>query len=67
MSRSVDIDPTAQVLRVANFDIQDMDQMMVAIRSANVRGRLWPTQIALLGLNTSGTYYWTSPIYPALS
>ncbi|WP_282153931.1 hypothetical protein [Ruegeria atlantica] len=67
MSRSVDIDPTAQVLGAANFDVQDMDQMMVAIRSANVRGRLWPTQIALLGLNASGKHYWTSPIYPALS
>lgn len=62
------VDPdTSQELTAANFDIRDMSQMFTAVRSVNVRGKEWPTEVALLGLNSDGTHVWSSKIFPALS
>ena len=57
----------SQDLTAANFDVRDMNQMFVAVRSVNVRGKEWPTEVALLGLNSNGTHVWSSKIYPALN
>ncbi|TMV02591.1 hypothetical protein FGK63_20400 [Ruegeria sediminis] len=54
-------------LTAADYYVSDMEEMFVAIRSANVRGKLWPVEIALLGIKDGDEYVWSSPIYPALS
>ncbi|WP_171172921.1 hypothetical protein [Ruegeria sp. HKCCA5929] len=54
-------------LTAASFDVSDMSSIFIDIRSANVRGKLWPVQIALLGIKDGDEYLWSSAIHPALS
>lgn len=54
-------------LAAANWSVSDMEQMFVAIRSATVRGKEWPVEVALLGLKDGQEYLWSSAIYPSLS